>query len=239
MSKFIDLLKPYDISNEKIRLGPPEDGGYVTSVTAIENSVALFTYGVGNDIRFEEHYTRLYNKPVYLYDHTIGQPTGWDLGKTLHFFNEGLGFVDRCEDFLTHYSQLNMTGEVLLKIDIEGNEFDYLEKVNMESLSNVTTGILLELHTLPSVEYRQRAEHILENLQNFYTLTHIHGNSWGTTFEHEGYSIPETVELSFVNNRYVTEKILDMQKYPIEGLDISNRPNYPDINLEFIGTLAK
>lgn len=234
----IDLLKPYVIGNTKVRLGPQEDGGYVTSTTTIENSVGLFTYGVGHDVRFEEDYVRTYDKPVYLYDHTIGQSTGWDIGKNLHFFDEGLGFVDRCNDFLIHYENLNIIGDVLLKIDIEGNEFDYFEKVDIEKLSKVTTGILLELHWLSNNEYRQRAEQILKKLNMFYTLTHIHGNSWGVVFEHEGHEIPDTLELSFVNNKYITEKNVDTQKYPIDGLDVSNRPNYPDINLTFINYAA-
>lgn len=35
------------------RLGPDEDGGYVMSEKVLDECVALFTYGVGNEIRYE------------------------------------------------------------------------------------------------------------------------------------------------------------------------------------------
>ena len=36
-----------------------------------ENYSALFTYGVGNDDRFEIEFAKIYQKPVYLFNHTI------------------------------------------------------------------------------------------------------------------------------------------------------------------------
>ena len=39
-----------------------------------ENCSALFTYGVGNDDRFEIEFAKIYQKPVYLFDHTIFAP---------------------------------------------------------------------------------------------------------------------------------------------------------------------
>ena len=50
----IKLFKPYLISSDKIRLGPDEDGGYTASTISLESSVALYTYGVGHDVRYEE-----------------------------------------------------------------------------------------------------------------------------------------------------------------------------------------
>jgi hypothetical protein len=230
----IHLFKPYSINNKKVRLGPKEDGGYVVSSICLESSTALFTYGVGHDIRFEEDYRNIYDKEVYLYDHTVGKETGWDLGKKLNFFNEGLGFEENCGDFINHYDKLNIQKDVLLKIDIEGAEYNYFEKLDINKLSQITTGILLELHWLTDSGYQKRAENILRNLYQYFTLTHIHGNAWGTTWDYQDYKVPETFELSLVNNRYIINKEFDTQNYPIEGLDISNRPDYPDLDLAFL-----
>ncbi len=230
----VHLFKPYSIDSAKIRLGPDEDGGYVISDISLKASVALFTYGVGHDIRYEEAYRNKYDKQVYLYDHTIGRPTGWNLGNNLHFFNEGLGIQENCDDFINHYNQLGIKGDVLLKVDVEGAEYDYFEKVDLGKLSEITTGILLELHWLTDYRYQKRTEEILTNLYQYFTLTHIHGNAWGTTWNYQGHQVPETFELSLVNNKYIDSKEFDTQNYPIEGLDVSNRPNYPDLDLTFL-----
>lgn len=230
----IKLFKPYDICDEKIRLGPNEDGGYVTSAVTLEQSVALFTYGVGHDIRYEEAYRDRYDKPVYLYDHTIGRSTGWDIGRSLNFYNEGLGYKENCEDFINHYEKLEIKGKVLLKVDIEGDEYDYFERVDVNKLRKITTGILVEMHWLYDSNYQKKAESVLHKLYDYYTLTHVHGNSWGITWNYEGHEIPETLELSLVNNDIITHKQFDTRDYPIEGLDVSNRPNHPDIELKFL-----
>ena len=70
-NEFIKLLKPQNIFKNKKRLGPNEDGGYVLPEFIFEESTALFTYGVGYDTRFEEAYSATYNKPSYLFDHTV------------------------------------------------------------------------------------------------------------------------------------------------------------------------
>lgn len=233
----IKLFKPYSIKNNKIRLGPEEDGGYVTSKIALDESSCLFTYGVGHDIRYEEAYRDMYQKPVYLFDHTIGRETGWDIGKLLNFYNEGLGYKENCEDFINHYNTLNIVGKVLLKVDIEGDEYDYFEKVDEKRLSEITTGILLEVHWLYDVNYQKRIENILNKLYQYFTLTHIHGNSWGNTFKYDELDIPETLELSLVNNSFIQHKEVDNQEYPVLGLDVSNRPNYPDISLNFLNKI--
>lgn len=229
-----DLIRPWKIEDKKIRLGPQEDGGYVCSESCLLESSALFTYGVGHEIRYEQDYSSMYNKPVYMYDHTIGRETGWNIGANLFFFNEGLGFSDKCDDFLNHYRALNVKDRVLLKIDVEGAEYDYFEKVDLYSLYKCCTGILLEFHWLSNESYRERFKKIVKDLSKYFTLTHIHGNAWSTLFELDGNSFPDVIELSYVNNDLISEKTPDLEKYPVKNLDYSNRPGYDDVDLSFL-----
>jgi hypothetical protein len=238
----LELLKPIWIPYNKVRLGPEEDGGYVCNEIAIKDSSCLFTYGVGHDIRYEEDYRNKYNKPVYLFDHTIGHEDGWDIGHNLNFYNYGLGFKENCRCFTYHYDMLasNISNgfvlrdkKVLLKIDIEGDEYDYFEKADIEKISEVCTAILLELHWVSDFGYQKRAENILKELDKYFTITHTHGNAWGALFDYKGYKFPETFELTLLNNQYFTSKnrIIDRADYPIPGLDFSNRPGWPDVDL--------
>lgn len=229
----IELFKPYKIDSPKFRLGPEEDGGYVVSAVSIYTSYALFNYGVGNEIRYEIDYRNKQQKPVYLFDHTNGRETGWDVGEGLNFFSEGLGFTEGCDDFINHYNRLKIEGPVLLKIDIEGGEYDYFSKVDIEKLSQITTGILIEVHWLSTKEYREKALEILKRLYNFFTLSHIHGNSWAVTFDWNGHQFPDVIELSLVNNLLIKNKELDTTIYPT-FLDFSNNPGKKDIDLSFL-----
>ena len=233
-TSLIEKLHPYDIGDKKVRLGPNEDGGYVLNETILDNSMALVTYGVGNDMRFEEHFTRQYNKPSYLFDHTIGRETGWDIGANLHFFNEGLGFSPQCKDFIEHYETLKFTQDVILKIDVEGAEYNYFANTSVETISKYTSGVLLEVHWLSDAHHREKFEMILDELQKHFTVTHVHGNSWGVVVDYEGFMFPETIEVTLVNNKHIKSKTLDTSKYPVPGLDVSNRPNYPDVDLAFL-----
>jgi len=67
----IEQLKIYDVKSPKVRLGNEWDGGYVVPQIVLDNSAALFSYGVGSDISFELDYVRKTNKPSFSYDHTV------------------------------------------------------------------------------------------------------------------------------------------------------------------------
>lgn len=247
----LQYLKPQDIGVKKVRLGPSTpgehnhgDGGYVTPENMITEATALVTYGVAGDIRYEQDFQKKYNKPAYLFDHTVDHPKEPSPG--LYFTKEGLGnSMANCKEFLTHYRELGLKGDVLLKIDIEGGEFDYFNTTDIAQMSLVTTGLILEIHWLDDKNNQTKFGIMMEKLKQFYVLTHVHGNNWGETFDYierispsrfNGYVVPRVFELTFVNKRFVNYIVPDNQKYPIEGLDLPNNayPGKVDCNLDFL-----
>lgn len=228
----IDYLRPYLINSEKVRLGPPEDGGYVTSKSSVEKSDCLVTYGVGNDTRYEEEYVTS-GKHAFLYDHTIDGIGA--LGPNIHFEKTGLGFKEHCLDFLELWPYISKGDQkCLLKVDIEGDEYNYFPFVDAAKLAKICTGILIEVHWLDNIGYRNSFIEIAKNLEPYFVLTHIHGNSWGPLIDFEGKQIPLTVELSYDNRSMVEVIGLDKQVYPIPGIDFSNNPAVPDLDLKYI-----
>lgn len=230
----INLLRPKNVHFPKKRIGPPEDGGYVMPEIVLERCSAVFTYGVGNEIRYEKEFSETYHKPAYLFDHTVDLPS--KLGDNLHFFKEGLGTGDNCKDFTEHYSSLNIEGPVFLKIDIEGGEYDYFLNANVEEISNKTLGLSLEVHWIDDSRNREKFIKMMDRITPYYTLCHIHGNNWGELWEYQGCQIPKVLELSFINKSLVIVEEDDLQSYPIEGLDMPNNPNKPDYKLAFINS---
>ncbi len=286
----LELLKPYDIKSNKVRLGPEGDGGYVVPELAIEKCTTLFTYGYGGDKRFEDDFIAKYKKANYLFDHTVGIDN-WDSGDQ-HFIDEGLGssfdnesemkekleklldkpqllnqmfeefkqdiknktlirklrtrLHDDAEDFKNflnyvsvrdvkdHYQMLNVSGDILLKIDTEGAEYDYFMNVDVDNLASFTSGLIVEFHWIDQEHNRQRFIQILNKLNPHYILTHFHGNNWGGEFTFEGKNVPRVPELTFVNRKHVTEFSLDDRDYPIAGLDFPNNGNAADCDLSFL-----
>lgn len=228
----LNLLKPKNVGYKKIRLGPPEDGGYVMPEVILDNCDALVSYGIGHNWTYEDQFNTKYNKPVYMFDHTLGNEN-WTRGK-IYFYNEGLGFENMCKDFIDHYNELQISGSVFLKIDIEGAEYNYFLNTNVEKIAEVVIGISLEIHWIDGPENRDMFIKMMDKLNPYFTLCHVHGNNWGGLWECEGFQIPKVFELSFINKKLVEKEEEDNQKYPIEGLDIPNNPNHPDYELTYI-----
>jgi len=236
---FFNYLKPKDLNQKKIRLGPNEDGGYVCSEFLFEQCSTLFNYGVGNECRYEFDFVKRFDKPAYLFDHTIGRESGlW--GENVNFINEGLGFGQpNVKHFYEHYDELNLTGEILLKIDVEGYEYEYFNNVDESRLENLVCGLMLEVHWLDSHINRQKFIDMMKVIDKYFVLNHIHGNVWGGTWLYDGIEIPKVMELSFVNRKYITEIKEETTQYPIYGLDWSNKKDSPDLVLNFLNHIDR
>lgn len=242
-SELFTLLQPYNIHQPKKRLGPERDGGYVMPTSVLEKCDALFTYGVGSETGYEEEFSREYKKPVYMFDHTLPEPPYQPHicyhDPNIKYFREGLGSEPNCRDFLQHYAEIQKTGEVFLKIDIEGGEYDYLLSVDMEALAKVVTGINLEFHWLHEEPRQEKMIEIMKRLNEHFVMNHIHANNWVTMFPLEGRMLPIVLEMSFINKRHVESFEPSLEHYPIKGLDFPNKPDAPDHELTFLNWLPR
>jgi hypothetical protein len=157
------------------------------------------------------------------------------------FVNRGLSAIEskKYNTLENHILELDIAGrETLLKIDIEGNEYEvFLSESFYKSIVNVTQ-IIVEFHNLKN---RLRdLQRIVERLSTNYYLIHIHGNNWAGTFriynnEVPDLIFPDTIEATFIRkDKIAVADILDHDiKYPIDGLDFPNNPRKPDYKLQF------
>jgi len=239
MSKLIDILQPKRIiDSKKIRLGPKEDKGCVICDKAARCCSALFTYGVGDflsyprNIGFERSFVDKYKKPAYLFDHTLSIKEYQDKNNLIKFFPQGLGPGPDCDTFFNHYKQLNISGKVLLKIDIEGGEYDFFENTDTDEIAKLVSCLCIEFHDLDN--NIDRYINIGEKINKNFLLNHIHGNNYKDYFNYKGYDVPKVLELTFVNKIISNNYIDCTESYPIDGLDYPNNPNTPDLDLCFI-----
>ena len=117
---------------------------------------------------------------------------------------------------------LGNSDSVLLKIDIEGSEYDILSKSEKLIL------LIIEFHNLNKN---------IDKIENFITenkdlkLIHIHANNFK---EVDINGNPNDVELTFVNiNKIYVPDEKSKKNYPIYGLDYKNFRRRKDIELKF------
>jgi hypothetical protein len=230
----INCITPKNTLQKKIRLGPKGDGGYVVTEKMLSECSCLFNYGVGNEIGFEKDFVEKYEKLVYMFDHTIPDFDFSKINNKLNFLREGLGFEENCKDFLLHSDDLGIKEKIILKIDIEGKEFDYFENTNIDELSNRCVGILLEVHQLSNPNLKERFINFSKKILEKFYICHVHGNNWGGTFVEDGEEIPNVIELTYIHKSLVNELSDEKEKYPIDGLDFKNSHYYSEIELKYI-----
>lgn len=230
----LDYIKPKNVNLPKKRLGPKKDGGYVIPEVILEKCSSLFNYGVENEMNYEVEFAQTYNKPVFMFDHTINPFDASAVNKNLTYKHEGLGFTDNCNDFIKHSDEFGYYENILLKIDIESNEYSYFENADIDEISKRCIGIILEAHYLSDPKWRNRFFHIMDKINKHFVLCHTHGNNYGSTFNYNGKQIMDVIELSFVRKDLITEIIDKIEDYPIKDMDYPNCPTKPEINLDFL-----
>lgn len=245
----IEQLTIHTTRIPKVRIGPLHDGGYVVNLEALCKSSGLFSYGIGSNIFFEIDYVKSTGKKVFCFDHTIDSiniPFGFE--KNITHFLEGISGEkqDKTDTFFSHYDKYfqkhfdehenSFCNKILLKIDIEGGEYEIFSKMDMKKLSEIATGLIVEFHDLESPIYRARFFDCLTRINNYFYLTHLHGNNFFGNFDFfekrlapcinewyiEKFSIPKILELSFLNKEMTSYIEVDT-RYPLqETLDAPN-----------------
>ena len=111
----IQQIRPNELINDFLfRLGNPTgDGGYAVPYNVMKQSDILYSYGVGDNSTFENHYTSITGKPAHLYDHTVeGSQSGYG-NHTFH--KEGLSGLD--EGITNNFILYNLS--IVMKTEIE------------------------------------------------------------------------------------------------------------------------
>ena len=119
--------------------------------------------------------------------------------------------------------------EVMLKIDIEGGEYELSEslieciKKNSEKINSV----VMEFHDtrVRRIEF----EYLVQGISSVVPIVHIHGNNC-VVVAPDG--LPEVVEITFAKN--CKNNFSDNLSFPLTGLDFPNDPTTPDISFSFI-----
>ena len=111
-------------------------------------------------------------------EHESGREDGEKQEKTDTFFAHYEKYFEKhCEN------RNSFDDKVLLKIDIEGNEYEVFSKMDIEKLSGIAAGLVIEFHDLNSTTQRALFFDCLARINKYFYLTHLHGNNFFGNFD--------------------------------------------------------
>ena len=120
---------------------------------------------------------------------------------------------------------LNRNNDVVLKVDIEGDEYKVLNDIRKNSKK--ISFLIIELHDIHKNLGRIRSFIKRSDLR----IVHIHANNYGGIDKNKN---PKVIELSMLNSKkFKINKILSKRRYPVIGLDYKNFKRRDDIKIEF------
>jgi hypothetical protein len=234
-SRLFSELQPVQLKNcEMKRYGLGRDEGYLLCDNLLKNIRVTYSYGIaGRDGLGCEISTKL-TVPVHQYDcFNLTRPV-CETGNAL-FHEECVGGVmkrdgaGRLFDTIeNHIIKNNDAGKtLLLKMDVEGAEWESLAATSDEALQNVDQ-IAIELHIeFHKDQDKKKYLDLVKKLKNTFYIVHIHFNNHACT---KGLDTPfpsRAFQVLMVNKKV---GILDEGRKPVlpNPLDEKDNPDLPD-----------
>jgi len=223
----LDLLKVDHSPFGLIRMGSNFDGGYVVA-KSFGHDDFLLSFGVGTDVSFEESLSHSI-KGIHLYDHTVDRLPSEIINAT--FFQRGLAVAPsrNMTDLEGAFLNVPSHSEIILKIDIEGDEWGILAGASTGLLGSFKQ-IVIEFHNLESINSLSNYELIfgvLQKLRVTHNVVNVHGNNWDTFRIIHGQFWPNALEVTYLNKRFFPEPNTD----DYSRLNLPNNPERADYNL--------
>lgn len=197
--KLSEILKPKQVTDsELIRVGSTNDGGYVV---LNDLNFPLVSIGIGEETSFDHEFCKRQQK-VYQYDHTIENPPICCSNPI--FLQIGLGPSNlkkrnllSLEEIMRN-CQLTEPNSAILKVDIEGSEWDVFQSLDHKTLAPFRQ-VIIEFHGMDKMVNRKVSDvmlNVLENLQESFFTGFVNGNNNQPVLEFNNKRIPHTFELS-------------------------------------------
>ena len=116
--------------------------------------------------------------------------------------------------------------KILLKIDIEGDEYKIVEDVCRHS--EKIDLLIIEFHHTEKMQIE--FSNSISMLKEFFHLVHTHGNNFDLVADN---GIPNVVELTFMNRNVLKGEYEKIEKLPLPKIDYPCNPGKVDIGLVF------
>jgi hypothetical protein len=226
------LLQPVAVRNVgKIRVGRDLDGGYVM-LDDFERIGAALSLGIADDVSWDED-VAAHDINVLQFDPSVSAPPV----ENARFRFESLRVVPHDTeggislDTIVRSKIEDSNAMLLLKIDIEGAEWDVFNAVDESVLSRFSQ-VVCEFHDLDRLAepaFGRRARRVFEKLARTHAVTHVHGNNCSNFANVGNVIVPQVLEVSFaLRDIYAFSETVE--SFPT-ALDRPNQPGRADLFL--------
>ncbi len=222
------MFEPFDIGIPLIRIGGPNDGGYLLP-DDLSGIKAAFSPGVEETVGFDAGIAGL-GIPVFMADASV---TGIATPHPLLTFDplflgaETAGDTISMADWIGRYAPDE--GDLLLQMDIEGAEYEVLGAMTDADLGRFRI-IVMELHGLEDAftqEGNRRLRALMARLNDRFVVCHIHPNNYYPVAEIDGIAFPRLIELTLLRRDRIAADPAPAERLP-HPLDEANVPQNPD-----------
>ena len=196
VNSILNYLQPITSNELPLkRLGSKNDGGYVIANDLFHDDF-LISFGIGNDVNFEIEIVEVI-AGAQLYDDSISNlPT---LVPKSVFFSERID-TESGVSLTDALSRIVDFKDLILKIDIEGSEWNVLDEASGPELSKFRQ-IIVEFHWLSEImneDFRKKVLRVLKKISETHIVINSHPNNWSDVLVIENLQIPNVVEVTFL-----------------------------------------
>ena len=199
-SVFESLQQEYIDLDLIYRVGSTLDGGYV--MHKIGNEKVAISIGVGRDVSWDLAISKL-GIMVHMFDHTVARPPTIFANSKFHKIGIRSSKTKRSKKLLEIEGILKKSGceeseNLILKIDIEGGEWEILEETESKFLEKFNQ-IIIEFHDVDLNDPIKK--NVLEKIRLTHSIIHINPNNYSKITSFEGYLFPNILEVTYVKNQ--------------------------------------
>jgi hypothetical protein len=199
-SVFESLQQEYIDLDLIYRVGSTLDGGYV--MHKIGNEKVAISIGVGRDVSWDLAISKL-GIMVHMFDHTVARPPTIFANSKFHKIGIRSSKTKKSKKLLEIEGILKKSGceeseNLILKIDIEGGEWEILEETESKFLEKFNQ-IIIEFHDVDLNDPIKK--NVLEKIRLTHSIIHINPNNYSKITSFEGYLFPNILEVTYVKNQ--------------------------------------
>lgn len=230
ISKVLKKLLPYKIEFDLIRLGNNNDGGYLIP-DDLSNITKNYSAGVGNLTKFENDLEEKYSISSNMVDFNYIDPKILPISAI--FQRKKIGITSD-EDNLSINDWLDdQNGDIILKMDIEGDEYLTLSSISDKNLNKIRI-LIVELHDLRHLRnyfFYKTFEKFILKLNNLFYVCHLHVNNVSKLTNIGGYNVPDMLEITFIRKDRIKNFTNKFASIP-HKLDQKTVLNQKELNLD-------
>ena len=206
IEKFINLFKSMQKNVDLIRIGGPNDGGYLVP-KYIDDVKYCFSPGVGSSIEFEKDLYDKFKIKSFLADASINftQFNTADYSEKIFFDSKYISSKNTndsltLKNWVNKKLKVNSQKNLLLQMDIERSEIDVFIESDLDFLKNFKV-MIVEFHNFEQILSNfgfHVYESLFQKLSELFYIVHIHPNNCCGIAKYNKIKIPRVIEITFL-----------------------------------------